>query len=242
MMTVNEVSQLTGVSIRALHYYDQIGLLPAAGHTDSGYRLYDDAALERLQQILLFRELEFSLKDIQRILENSAFDREMALEQQITLLTLKKQHLEALIALAEKLQKTGGAIMDFTAFDTQKIKDYAAQAKQQWGATPEYKEYEEKTAHKTVKETADMGSQLMAILAVFGTMQTKDPAAPEVQAQVKKLQDFISAHYYTCSKMILNQLGQMYAAGGAFTENINAAGGPGTAEFAQKAIAIYCKE
>ena len=76
MMTVNEVSQLTGVSIRALHYYDQIGLLPAAGHTDSGYRLYDDTALERLQQILLFRELEFSLKDIQRILSNSAFDRE----------------------------------------------------------------------------------------------------------------------------------------------------------------------
>ena len=140
MMTVNEVSRLTGVSIRALHSSDQIGLLPAAGHTGSGYRLYDDAALERLQQILLFRELEFSLKDIQRILENSAFDREMALEQQITLLTLKKQHLEALIALAEKLQKTGGAIMDFTAFDTQKIKDYAAQAKQQWGATPEYKE------------------------------------------------------------------------------------------------------
>ena len=76
MMTVNEVSRLTGVSIRALHYYDQIGLLPATGHTDSGYRLYDDTALEHLQQILLFRELEFSLKDIQRILSNSAFDRE----------------------------------------------------------------------------------------------------------------------------------------------------------------------
>ena len=240
MMTVNEVSQLTGVSIRALHYYDQIGLLPAAGHTDSGYRLYDDAALERLQQILLFRELEFSLKDIREILQNSAFDREKALEQQIELLKLKKQHIEDLIALAEKTKTTGGTIMDFTAFDTQKIKAYAAQAKQQWGATPEYKEYEEKTAHKTVKETADMGSQLMAILAVFGTMQTKDPAAPEVQAQVKKLQDFISAHYYTCSKMILNQLGQMYAAGGAFTENINAAGGPGTAEFAQEAIEVYC--
>ena len=241
MMTVNEVSRLTGVSIRTLHYYDQIGLLPAAGHTGSGYRLYDDAALERLQQILLFRELEFSLKDIQRILENSAFDREMALEQQITLLTLKKQHLEALIALAEKLQKTGGAIMDFTAFDTQKIKDYAAQAKQQWGATPEYKEYEEKTARKTEKEISDMGGQLMKIIAAFGTMQTMDPAAPEVQAQVKKLQEFITEHYYNCSKVILNQLGQMYGAGGAFTENINAAGGAGAAEFAQKAIEIYCK-
>ena len=241
MMTVNEVSRLTGVSIRTLHYYDQIGLLPA-GRTASGYRLYDDMALERLQQILLFRELEFSLKDIRKILQNSAFDREKALEQQIELLKLKKQHIEDLIALAEKTKTTGGTTMDFTAFDTQKIKAYAAQAKQQWGATPEYKEYEEKTAHKTEKEVSDMGGQLMEIIAAFGTMQTADPAAPEVQAQVKKLQDFISAHYYTCSNTILNQLGQLYAAGGAFTENINAAGGAGTAEFAQKAIEIYCKD
>lgn len=178
MMTVNEVSRLTGVSIRALHYYDQIGLLPAAGHTDSGYRLYDDTALERLQQILLFRELEFSLKDIQRILSNSAFDREKALEQQIELLKLKRQHIEDLIALAEKTQTTGGTIMDFTAFDTQKIKDYAAQAKQQWGATPEYKEFEQKTALKTEKEVSAMGGQLMEIIAAFGKMQSMDPAAP----------------------------------------------------------------
>ena len=192
MMTVNEVSRLTGVSIRALHYYDQIGLLPATGHTDSGYRLYDDTALEHLQQILLFRELEFSLKDIQRILSNSAFDREKALEQQIELLKLKRQHIEDLIALAEKTQTTGGTIMDFTAFDTQKIKDYAAQAKQQWGATPEYKEFEQKTALKTEKEVSAMGGQLMEIIAAFGKMQSMDPTAPAVQAQVKKLQDFIS--------------------------------------------------
>ena len=132
--------------------------------------------------------------------------------------------------------------MDFTAFDTQKIKDYAAQAKQQWGATPEYKEFEKKNALKTEKEVSAMGGQLMEIIAAFGKMQSMDPAAPAVQAQVKKLQDFISTHYYTCSKMILNQLGQMYAAGGgAFTENINAAGGPGTAEFVSKAIEMYCR-
>ena len=241
MMTVHEVSRLTGVSIRTLHYYDQIGLLPAAGHTGSGYRLYDDTALERLQQILLFRELEFSLKDIRRILSNSAFDREKALEQQIELLKLKRQHIEDLIALAEKTRTTGGTVMDFTAFDTQKIKDYAAQAKQQWGATPEYKEFEEKTAHKTEKEVSDTSRQLMEILAAFGTMQTESPAAPAVQAQVKKLQEFITAHYYTCSKTILGQLGRMYAAGGEFTANINAAGGPGTAEFAGKAIEVFCQ-
>ena len=131
MMTVKEASRLTGISIRTLQYYDKLGLLPAM-RTESGYRLYDDAALERLQQILLFRELEFPLRDIREILQNSTFDREKALEQQIELLKLKKQHIEDLIALAEKTKTTGGTIMDFTAFDTQKIKAYAAQAKQQW--------------------------------------------------------------------------------------------------------------
>ena len=131
--------------------------------------------------------------------------------------------------------------MDFTAFDTQKIKDYAAQAKQQWGATPEYKEFAQKTALKTEKEVSAMGGQLMEIIAAFGKMQSMDPAAPAVQAQVKKLQDFISEHYYTCSKTILGQLGQLYTAGGAFTQNINAAGGPGTAGFASKAIEVYCR-
>lgn len=241
MMTVKEVSDLTGVSIRTLHYYDQLGLLPAAGHTDSGYRLYDDAALERLQQILLFRELEFPLKDIQRILTNSAFDRRKALAQQIELLTLKKQHLESLISLAQKTLTTGGTYMDFTAFDTQKIQEYTRQAKQQWGATSAYKEFEQKTAHQTAQEAADMGSRLMEILAVFGGMQHKSPAAPAVQTQVKALQAFITEHYYTCTKEIFAQLGQMYGAGGAFTENINAVGGPGTAEFAAKAIEVYCE-
>ena len=241
MMTVKEVSNLTEVSIRTLQYYDKIGLLHPAHRTQAGYRLYDDAALERLQQILLFRELEFSLEDIRKILKNPEFDREKALEQQITLLTLKKQHLEKLIALAEKIRTTGGNVMDFNAFDTQKIKKYTEQAKKEWGETPEYKEFEEKTAHKTEKEVKDMSSQLMDIVAAFGGMQSKDPADSEVQAQVKKLRDFITENYYTCTKPILHQLGQMYGAGGEFTENINAAGGEGAAEFAQKAIEIYCR-
>lgn len=103
MMTVNEVSQLTGVSIRTLQYYDQIGLLHPAGRTKAGYRLYDDAALERLQQILLFRELEFPLREIQRILESPSFDWVKALDQQITLLTLKKQHLDDLFHWKSRL-------------------------------------------------------------------------------------------------------------------------------------------
>ena len=102
MMTVNEVSKLTGVSIRTLQYYDTIGLLKPDGYTASGYRLYDDTALERLQQILLFKELEFPLKEIKRIIDAPDFDRDKALSQQIELLTMKKEHLEGLIAFARK--------------------------------------------------------------------------------------------------------------------------------------------
>ena len=86
MKTVHEVSRLTGVSIRTLQYYDRIGLLHPAEYTGAGYRLYDDTALEALQQILLFRELEFPLKDIQRIIRSPSFDRQKALDQQIALL------------------------------------------------------------------------------------------------------------------------------------------------------------
>ena len=104
-MTVNEVSKLTGVSIRTLQYYDNIGLLKPAEYTESGYRLYDDTALETLQQILLFRELEFPLKEIKTIIMSSDFDKEKALNQQIELLTLKKEHLENLISFARGLKK-----------------------------------------------------------------------------------------------------------------------------------------
>lgn len=95
MMTVNEVSKLAGVSIRTLQYYDSIGLLKPAAYTESGYRLYDDAAMERLQQILLFRELEFPLKDIKEIITRPDFDKKKALEQQIELLTMQAPNKKA---------------------------------------------------------------------------------------------------------------------------------------------------
>ena len=132
-MTVNEVSKLTGVSIRTLQYYDRIGLLHPAGYTEAGYRLYDDAALETLQQILLFRELEFPLKDIKEIISSPDFDRSKALEQQIELLKLKKEHIENLIDLAIGIKAIGVKPMTFDAFDTKKIDEYAAQAKASWG-------------------------------------------------------------------------------------------------------------
>jgi len=239
--TVHEVSALCGVSVRTLHYYDQIGLLPPAAVTEAGYRLYGEAELLRLSQILLFRELEFSLADIRAMLQNPQFDKNRALAQQIELLTLKKEHLDLLLKKAREMQKNGGIRMDFSAFDKRKFEDYAARAKAEWGQTEAYKEYEQKTANRTETEAQDAAAGLMALFARFGEKKEGRPDAEEAQALVNELQEYITAHFYTCTKEILSSLGTMYAAGGEFTENIDKAGGAGTAAFAAAAIERYCR-
>ena len=242
MMTVNEVSKLTGVSIRTLQYYDTIGLLKPSGYTESGYRLYDDTSLERLQQILLFKELEFPLKEIKEIIDAPNFDRNKALGQQIELLTMKKEHLENLINFARGIKGIGVKYMDFKVFDTRKIDDYSKRAKEQWGQTAEYKEFEEKTKNWTKDDEAAVANEFMRIFVEFGQMKGMNPSDEQVQLQVKKLQDYITEHFYKCSEKILAGLGRMYAGGGELTENIDASGGIGTAEFTNEAIEIFCKE
>lgn len=236
MMTVHEVSKITGVSIRALHHYDHIGLLPAADLTEAGYRLYDDAALERLQIILLFKALEFPLKDIKKILDSPDFDREKALEQQIQLLELRREHLQNLIELARGIKTIGVKNMSFDAFDTKKIDEYAEQAKASWGQTGAYKEYEKKSEGRTKETQQKLNVEMMDIFREFGEIRSQEPDSAAAISLAKKLQEHITANYYTCTDEILSSLGAMYAAGGAFTENIDKVGGERTAEFAQKAI------
>ena len=168
MMTVNEVSKLTGVSIRALQYYDRIGLLSPSQRTEAGYRLYDDTALERLQQILLFRELEFPLGDIRAILEAPDFDRDKALGQQIELLELRIQRLEALVGLAREIREKGEMTMDFKAFDSTQIEEFAARAKAEWGDTKAFAEYEQKSGARSAEEERTLANELMSVFAEFG--------------------------------------------------------------------------
>ena len=241
MKTIHEVSELAGISIRTLQYYDNIGLLHPSSYSDSGYRLYSDNDLEKLQQILLFRELEFPLKEIKEIINRPDFDRSKALEQQIQLLTLKKEHLENLITLARGIKAIGGYTLDFKAFDKTKLDEYAKEAKAAWGNTPEYKEFEEKDKNRTPKDNENMAALMMEIFKEFGRIKDQDPASDKAQALVKQLQDFITEHFYTCTNQILSGLGKMYSAGGDFTINIDNAGGEGTAKFADEAIQIYCK-
>lgn len=115
MRTVKEVSELTGISVRALHYYDEIGLFKPTACTEAGYRLYDDKALETLQQILFFRELDLPLKQVKLILENPDLDKDQLLNSQKKMLQLKKERLERIIASIEDILK-GDNKMDFSVF------------------------------------------------------------------------------------------------------------------------------
>lgn len=242
MKTVKEVSRLTGVSVRTLHHYDAIGLLKPSRITASGYRMYDYEALRRLHTILLFRELEFPLSEIKSIIDSPDFDQNKALEQQIQMLDLKRKHLSDLISYARQIQIKGVKTMDFSAFDKTELDSYAAQAKATWGQTEAYKEFEEKTKGQAKEQMLITGNALMNIFAEMGKIRHLSPDDDIAQAKVADLQNFITNHYYTCTKEILSGLGKMYVGGGSMTDNINSAGGEGTAEFAAKAIEIYCKK
>ena len=237
MKTVREVSKLTGVSVRTLRYYDAIGLLRPAAVSQAGYRLYDDAALERLQHILMYRELQFPLKDVKSILNSPDFDRNRALEQQIELLTLKKEHLETLILFARGIQGIGVRNLDFTAFDARKLDEYVRQAKEAYGHTSAWQEYEQKAEELSDVQKNVLNAEMMSIFKAFGELMGKDPSCAEVQAQVEALKAFITSHFYTCTSKILSGLGRIYAGGGSVTESIDRAGGEGTAVFVSQAIA-----
>lgn len=231
MKTVKEISRLTGISVRTLHYYDEINLLKPTKTTNVGYRLYDDTALERLHSILLFRELQFPLKEIKAILDSSDFNTKTALEEQIKLLELQRNRLDEIIISAREILTKGTENMNFSTFDKTEIKKYADEAKQKWGCTDAYKEYIQKHY-----DSADKTDKLMQIFAEIGKIKHLSPYCEEAQNLIKKLQNFITENYYTCTDEILRGLGQMYISDERFKKSIDDAGGAGTAEFTAKAI------
>ena len=241
MKTVKEVSKLTGVSVRTLHHYDAIGLLKPSQITDAGYRLYDDAAIEKLSMILVFRELGLSLKEIGDILHAPDFDRNRVLEKQIALMQDRVGKLQNRIALAKGILTVGVKYLDFEGFDSQKIDEYSVQAKALYGKTDAYKEFQQKSKNRTKDQEKDLGAQVMDFFARLGQMRPCAPDCEEAQAWAKELQDFFTAHYYNCTPQILASLAESYAGGGSMTENIDKAGGAGTGTFAKEVIDIYIR-
>ena len=242
MKTVKEVSKLTGVSVRALHHYDTIDLLKPTQVTGAGYRLYDDAALEKLYMILVFRELGFRLQEIADILHAPDYDRNRVLEKQIALMQERIGKLQNRIALAKGILTVGVKYMSFEGFDPKKIDEYSTQAKALYGKTDAYKEFEQKSKNRTAQQEKDLGAQVMDFFVRLGKMRPCDPGCEEAQAWVKELQDFFAANYYTCTPQILGSLAESYAGGGRMTENIDKVGGSGTGAFAKEVIDLYIEK
>ena len=238
-MQIREFAQFTGVSVRTLHYYDEIGLLPPAMVDKStGYRYYDEQTLLRMQEILFYRELDFSLKRIADILSSPHYDRTQALKDQKVLLTLKKERLENLISAIDGAMK-GENVMN--SFDNRKLEQYKAKAQEKWGRTDAYQEHAEKTKNYSKDKWNALAEGMDAIMAEFAlSMKTSAPDSPEAQSLVRKLQEHITENYYRCTKEILFGLGQMYVADDRFRSNIDKHG-DGTAAFIRDAVTAYCK-
>ena len=240
-MHIKEFARLTGVSVRTLHYYDEIGLLkPAFVDKQNGYRDYDKKSLERMVEILFYRELDFPLKTILKILSSPDYDKATALRRQKELLTLKKERLERLISALDEAEKGGIPMNTFKNNEYEAArKQYADEAKQRWGSTDAFKEYEQKTEGCSAEKQSDIVAGLNKVIAEFAAI--KDSASPEseaAQALVKKLQQYITDNFYTCTPEILKSLGQMYVADNRFKSNIDE-NGEGTAEFISEAIKVY---
>lgn len=239
MKTVKEVSLRTGVSVRALHHYDSIGLLRPTKVTEAGYRLYDEAALERLYMILVYRELGLSLKEIGDLLDAPDYNRNRVLEHQIALMQERVEKLQNRITLAKGMRMLGVKAMSFDGFDPKKIDEYSQQAKMLYGKTAAYKEFQQKSASRTKQQEQALGDQVMDFFVRLGKMRPCAPNDPAPQAWAKELQDFFTQHFYTCTPQILKGLAESYAGGGSMTENIDQVGGSGTGAFAKEVIDFY---
>lgn len=242
MRTVKDVSKLTGVSVRTLHYYDAIGLLTPTKVTDAGYRMYDDTALSRLQSILLFRELQFPLKEIKEFLDSPDFNQEETIAQQIKLLELQYKHIGELISFAREIQTKGVKTMNFEVFDTNEIEQYKAEVKSKWGNSKAYQEYEQRVVSHSEHNDSKFVDEIMSLFTDLGAMKQLPPTDKAVQEKIAALQAYINENFYTCSNDILKELSEMYVCDDRFKKNIDRFGGEGTAKFVREAIFVYCEK
>ncbi len=242
-LSISKTACLMNVSVRTLHYYDEIGILKPAEISMAGYRFYGDDEINRLQQIIFYRELEFSLSDIAKILSAPNYNPQEALQKHRELLLLKREHLDGLIELLD--ETIGGKIMSKKKTTLQEIKQtkekYADEVFQKWGNTDEYKQSEEKYSKMSDSELEGLAKSQDEIFSAFANCVGKPAESNEVQNIVKLWQNHITKNYYKCSNEILAGLGEMYVADERFTKNLDKYG-DGTAKLMSDAIKIYCQK
>lgn len=242
--TVKAVADMTGITVRTLHYYDQIGLLRPAAVSPAGYRLYADADLVRLQQILFFRELGFSLQEIKTILDSPDFDPCEALRQHRRALLERQERLQRLIQTVDRtLERMEGEMKMgkdeikelFDGFDPS---EHEEEARQRWGGSREFAESVERTRRYRKEDWTAIQAEAAEIYQNLAARMDRRPDDPEVQAWTGRWHQHINKWYYTCSPEVFRGLGELYVADERFTKNIDKTK-PGLAAFMKEAMAVY---
>lgn len=234
-MKVKEVSQLTGISVRTLHYYDDIGLLTPDHTTEAGYRLYSDDNLATLQQILFFRELDFPLKKIKELLRSPTFDRQKAFELQRKMLITKRKQLDRMIQTIDKsiLNGKGELVMTkeekFEGFDFSK-NPYEQEARERWG---------DKAVDEANKKGPELREKMNEIYIKLAGLRHLPPESPQAQAGIGQWFTYLNK-IGTYSLAAFASLGQMYVDDERFRKNIDQFG-EGLAEFMRDAMEMYAK-
>ena len=244
MKTVHEVKEITGISRRALHYYDEIGLLKPSRTATSGYRLYNEDDLERLQQILFFKEIGFNLKSISEIINNPNFDKVDALKKHLEILKLKKVRLKKLINIVNEALKGDGQ-MSFKEFDMTEIvncqEKYKKEVIEKWGSTDTYRESMEKTSKYSKNDWANINKEADQIYKGLAKNMHKQPHSEQVQSLINEWREHITKYFYNCTLDILSGLGKTYITDERFRKNIDRYK-TGLAEFMSKAIEHYVQD
>jgi DNA-binding transcriptional MerR regulator len=236
-MKVKEVADLVGISVRALHHYDEIGLLIPDKTTEAGYRIYSDKNLETLQQILFFKELGFPLKNIKDIIDSPSFEHQEALEMQHMMLLEKKRRLEKMIMTIEKtIKHSKGEIQmsnqeKFEGFDFSS-NHYEEEARKRWG---------DKAVDEANEKAKNMTSfdqdKFNEIYRKLSAIRHLSPESREAQEAIDEWYKFLSKMGYY-SPEAFKGLGQIYVDDERFTKNIDKFG-EGLSVFMRDAMAVY---
>lgn len=246
---IKELSVLAGVSVRTLQYYDEIGILKPKSVNEHGYRLYSDNELERLQQILFFKELGFSLIRIKEILDNPNYDKEHAMKLQKELLIEKRKRLDKIINLINKtIECNKGEIKmskkemfeGFSMKDVEACKEkYSKEAAEKYGNTKAYDECTKKTEKYKKDDWNKINEDANEIYRNIAKLMDRKADDKEVQLLVEKWRNHISKNFYDCTPEIFRGLAKMYVQDERFTENIDKFG-EGLAKFLSEAMIVYC--
>ena len=250
MYKIKEVSELAGVSIRTLHYYDQIGLLKPAYIEENGYRLYDEDNLVRLHQILFFKEMDLPLGSIKNILDDPQFNQLDALMNHKKVLVEKRKRLENIIQSIDQavVMVKGGREMSkkemFEPFDMSKVEahqeKYWKEVKEKYEGSEPFQQSQNKISSYHAGDWEAIEKERQHIYQSLANLMDRDPADSEVQQVVYEWRMLITKHFYDCTPEIFKGLGEMYIADQRFTDNIDQTR-PGLAQYLHDAIQIYCR-